>query len=198
MPWSYMREQTMIIFSILAAVAVFSAVMVITRKSPISSAIYLIVLMCSLAGLFALQGAFFIAALQVIVYAGAIMVLFIFVIMLINLRDNDFGIDKRKIQKYLGFIFAAVILLQAVFITGWAMKEFSNETESAMSSEFYQSPVDSLDQEDYLSAESVAENLFMRFAYPFEVTSILLLAAIIGAFVIARKSDPIDDEGEET
>ncbi len=187
----------MIIFFILAIIAVFGAVMVVTRKSPVASAMYLILVMCSLAGLFALMGALFLAAFQVIVYAGAIMVLFLFVIMLLNLRRDEFEHDTRIIQKYLGFAFALLILIQSVFILGWAMKDYSADAGDISSIESGAIPSDAGLPDDYSSVESVAETLFTRFAYPFEITSILLLAAIIGAVVIARKKQPGQDGEEE-
>lgn len=187
----------MIIFFILAVIAVFGAVMVVTQKSPVASAVYLILVMCSLAGLFALLGALFLAAFQVIVYAGAIMVLFLFVIMLLNLRRDEFGHDTRIIQKYLGFAFALLILIQSVFILGWAMKDYSADAGTISSVESGVAPADVTLADDYSSVESVAETLFTKFAYPFEITSILLLAAIIGAVVIARKKQPGQDEEEE-
>ena len=114
----------MIIFFILALVAVLGALMVVTRENALTSAIYLILVMCCIAGLFATLGALFIAALQVIVYAGAIMVVVIFVIMLLNLRKDEFAYDTRMIQKYLGLAFAGLVLIQAVFITASAMKDY--------------------------------------------------------------------------
>jgi NADH-quinone oxidoreductase subunit J len=180
----------MIIFFLLAAVAVFGAVMVITRKSPVASAIYLILVMCSLAGLFVLLGAIFLAAFQVIVYAGAIMVLFLFVIMLLNLRKDEFGHDPRVVQRYLGVAFAFLILVQGVLILGWAFGDLRAGGEPSATAEIEAAPWG-----DYSSAENVAETLFTRYAYPFEVTSVLLLTAIIGAVVIARRRRP--DEKEE-
>ena len=181
----------MIPFVILAVAAIFTAVMVVTRKSPVASAIYLVLVMVILAGLFALLGAYFLAAFQIIVYAGAIMVLFLFVIMLLNLRKDEFGRDPRTLQKYLGFAFGILIMIQSVIIIGWAVKDHAGETTTAFES--VQEAGDD-QQNDYLSAESVAETLFTRFAYPFEVTSVLLLAAILGAVVIARRKSVTNDE----
>jgi len=184
-----------ILFLILAVIAVFSAVMVVTRKSPVASAVYLVLTMCCLAGLFAMLGALFLAAFQIIVYAGAIMVLFLFVIMLLNLRRDEFGPDPKTLQKYLGITFAAIILLQSVLIVGWAVKDGS---DSSMTAPADSSMVVNSDLEaNYLSAEAVAETLFTRFAYPFEITSVLLLAAILGAVVIARKKGVSDKEDTE-
>jgi len=185
----------MLIFAILALISIFGALMVVTRKNPLTSALYLILVMCCIAGLFATLGALFIAAMQVIVYAGAIMVLVIFVIMLLNLRTDEFGYDKKLLQKYLGFAFAALILIQAVFISTWAMKDYSDIPQTDISEITEIEGIESLDE--YLSAESVAETLFKKFAYPFEVTSILLLTAIIGALVISKRKILEEDEGEE-
>jgi NADH-quinone oxidoreductase subunit J len=183
----------MVVFSILAIISIIGALMVVTRKSALSSALYLIVVMCSIAGMFVTLGALFIAALQVIVYAGAIMVLVIFVIMLLNLRKDEFGFDKNMIQKYLGLGFAALILIQVVFITGWAMKDYMDISGSHLINVVESEELTAIDK--YLSAESVAETLFKKFAYPFEVTSILLLAAIVGALVVSKRK--LDEEGEE-
>lgn len=186
----------MILFFILAIVAIFGALMVVTRKSPVSSAIYLILTMCSLAGLFALLGAIFLAVFQIIVYAGAIMVLFLFVIMLLNLRRDEFGSDPRIVQKYLGFALAGLILIQGAFIVGWALKSLP-AAETSISAETPGTGERAEFENQYSSAESVAETLFTRFAYPFEVTSVLLLAAILGAVVIARRRGVADMEEEE-
>jgi NADH-quinone oxidoreductase subunit J len=181
-----------VLFFILATMAVVAAVMVIATKSPVSSALYLILVMCCLAGLFVLLGALFLAALQVIVYAGAIMVLFLFVIMLLNLRRDEFGRDTHIIQRYLGFILVAAILVQGLIIFGWAFKDYSATSSQTLESDVF---ADTL-ATDYSSAQWVARTLFTRFSYPFEVTSILLLAAIIGAVVIARRRRTTEIAGE--
>lgn len=186
----------MILFFIIAPITVFAAVMVVTRKSPLASAIYLVLVMCCIAGLFAMLGALFIAAMQVIVYAGAIMVLVIFVIMLLNLRDDEFGYDKRVLQKYLGLAFALLIMVQAVFIIGWAMTDYPEAPSEKLSAEVA-TDSDIGEFDNYMSAESVAETLFLKFAYPFEVTSILLLTAIIGAMIISQRKRHSEEEGEE-
>ena len=185
---------SLIIFFFLAIIAVVAAVMVIITRNPVSSALSLILVMCSLAGLFVLLGALFLAALQIIVYAGAIMVLFLFVIMLLNLRSDEFGKDPRSIQKYLGFVLVVAILVQGVVIVGWAMKDYSVAIQTETQSLSTAAP-DSLAAVDYNSAHQVAETLFTKFTYPFEVTSILLLAAIIGAVIIARRRQSAEPEG---
>lgn len=185
------------IFFFLAILAIVAALMVVTTRKPVSSALYLVLVMCSIAGLFALLGAIFLAAMQVIVYAGAIMVLFLFVIMLLNLRRDEFGNDPYLYQKYLGIAFAAIFLIQGVFIVNMAIKSVST---ADFNINVQSIPADSSGTPaivDYNSAPAVAETLFTKFAYPFEVTSILLLAAIIGAVVIARKRKPEEMTKEE-
>jgi len=186
----------MFIFAILAIAAIFCAVMVVTRKSPLSSAVFLICVMCLIAGLFATLGAFFIAAMQVIVYAGAIMVLVLFVIMLLNLRKDEFGIDIKKIQKNLSIIVAALVLVQIVFLIGWAMNDYIGAGETISLTDTVTIGEQTYDLAAMKSAESVAETLFQKYAYPFEVTSILLLSAIIGAMVISRKRFPDEKQKE--
>jgi NADH-quinone oxidoreductase subunit J len=186
-----------IIFFILAVIAVGAAAMVMLTKSPVSSALFLILVMCALAGLFVTLGALFLAALQVIVYAGAIMVLFLFVIMLLNLRRDEFGHDPHRIQRYLGLALAAIILVQGIVIIGWAMKDYA-VTAASGPGQVTASGGDSSLAGDYTGAHRVAQTLFTRYAYPFEVTSILLLAAIIGAVVIARRRQPEEPETGES
>jgi NADH-quinone oxidoreductase subunit J len=141
--------------------------------------------MCCLAGLFVTLGAIFLATLQVIVYAGAIMVLFVFVIMLLNLRKDEFGSDSRYMQKYFSMAFVAIILVQTILIISISFNSVNLTPVISLSHDPALAPGDSL--YNYSSAKTVAETLFTKFTYPFEVTSILLLAAIIGAVVIARK-----------
>ncbi len=187
----------MIIFFVLAVIAVAAAIVVVNVKSPVSSALFLVMTMCSIAGLFALMGALFLAALQVIVYAGAIMVLFLFVIMLLNMRRDEFGIDPHRIQRYLGFVLVAVILVQGLMISSWAMKDFAVPWKSEFQT-LTQAPGPpdyAAQATEYSGAHSVARTLFTRYAYPFEITSVLLLSAIIGAVVIARRKRS-DSEGE--
>ena len=189
----------LIIFFVLAIIAVVAAIVVVTVKSPVSSALFLVLTMCALAGLFVLLGAIFLAALQVIVYAGAIMVLFLFVIMLLNLRRDEFGSDPHVIQKYLGFVLVVVILVQGILISSWAMKDFAVAPKTEIQSQAAAAPSDTLAKAiDYESATWVARTLFTRYAYPFEITSILLLAAMVGAVVIAkRRHSASESENEE-
>jgi NADH-quinone oxidoreductase subunit J len=161
------------IFYILGAVAIASGWMVVTRKNAINAALFLVVAMASIAGLFMQLGSLFIAALQIIVYAGAIIVLFIFVIMLLNLKRDEFGFDGRIFQRIVGVVLGAVLLIQLIRI-------------AYLYQPFY--PAQPIDPE-MGNAAMMSKKLFVQYLYPFEITSILLLAAIVGAVVLAKKEE---------
>src|SRR5882724_9663292 len=154
-----------IIFLVFALVAVVCAINVVVQSHPISSAISLIGVMGSLAVLYLLLGAEFIAMAQIIVYAGAVMVLFVFVIMLLNA-----GIEEHKgrswLAKLLGLpVFAALLGLLCYFVQRW----FTN-TGSVKFGDFSGG-----------GAQQVGYALFTDYLLPFEVTSVLILIAIVGA-----------------
>jgi len=160
----------LLIFLLLAALSVIGALSLILQKHPIHSALSLIVVMVSLAGLYLLMGAEFVAAVQIIVYGGAIMVLFVFVIMLLNAGEEEHT-DFSKIAKYGGLPLALALtgLLAA------AMVRHGGAVANAVNS-------DSL-----ASTTSISMLLFSTFVYPFELTSFLILVAIMGALVLAQR-----------
>jgi len=160
-----------LIFYSLAAISIAGAIMVVTRKNAVAAALYLVVVMCALAGLFAQLGSLFVAALQVIVYAGAVMVLFLFVIMLLNLKRDEFGFDSRIFQRVLAFILGALLIAQLILVVAhFRPFQPGQPIDPAMG-----------------NAAAMSKKLFMQYLYPFEIASILLLAAIIGAVVMAGK-----------
>ena len=158
----------MAVFLVLAAIAVAGAVNLILQRHPIHSALSLIVVMASLAGLYLLLEAEFIAAIQIIVYAGAIMVLFVFVIMLLNA-----GLEERthlsRVATYAGVPLAAFLLVELAYRVARA--------SSTMTAQ----PL----QEN--ATKGLAMLLFRDFVFPFELTSILILIAILGALVLAKR-----------
>ena len=159
-----------IIFFVLAALAVLAAVSLILQQHPIHSALSLIVVMVSLAGLYLLMGAEFVAAVQIIVYGGAIMVLFVFVIMLLNASAEEHT-DFSKLAKFGGLPLALALtgLLAAAMIhNGSAVP--NNVTPDALA-----------------STTDISMSLFSTFVYPFELTSFLILVAIMGALVLAQR-----------
>jgi NADH-quinone oxidoreductase subunit J len=158
----------LLVFLALAALAVAGAVSLILQRHPIHSALSLIVVMAALAGLYLLLEAEFVAAIQIIVYAGAIMVLFVFVIMLLNA-----GLEERtqfsRMARYVGVPLAGVLLLVLTFHVARASAAMTAAplTEGA--------------------TRQVALLLFRDFAFPFELTSILILVALVGAMVLAKR-----------
>ncbi len=159
------------LFYIFGSLAVLTALLVITRKNPVSSALFLVVCLFCLAALYVLLGAHFVAAAQVLVYAGAIMVLFLFVIMLLDLRHNDIDVPGRNVALKAAGVFLAGGVL---FLVGReaAMFELSSAGEIP---------------EGFGTVEAVARLLFTDYLLPFELASVLLLAAIVVAVVIAKR-----------
>lgn len=165
-----------ILFFIFGAVSLIGAIAVISFRHPIYSALSLIVTFFAQAGLFVLLGAHFVAAVQVIVYAGAIMVLFLFVIMLLNLGTlSAKGLMTRKLKGVaivLGILFAA----QGIYIAVNALK---GNTAVASAQEAAE-PV---------TTEYIGTLLFGEYLLPFEVTSLILLAALIGVIVLVKREN---------
>jgi len=165
-----------VVFSACAALAVLGAVMLIVAREPIHSALSLILVMVALAVLYLLLGAEFIAAVQIIVYAGAVMVLFVFVIMLLNA-----GVEERtnwsKMAKYAGLPLAFFLLLEiarwfSLSAVGARVANGTNAVNSAAA-----------------STVDLSKMLFRDYLFPFEATSILILIAILGALVLAKRGE---------
>ena len=164
-----------IVFFVFAFIAVFGALTLILAKEPIHSALALVLVMISLAVLYLMLGAEFIAAVQVIVYAGAIMVLFVFVIMLLNAGSEE-RTDWSKIAKYVGMPLGIFLLL---WFGHWMFR-------SAIGTEIANG---SLATTTSVSTEEMSRMLFNQYVFPFEATSILILIAILGALVLAKRDD---------
>ncbi|MEA2031251.1 MAG: NADH-quinone oxidoreductase subunit J [candidate division Zixibacteria bacterium] len=166
-----------LIFVISAVVAVFSATMMIAQRNPVASVLYLIVSLIAQAVLYVQLGALFLGSILIIVYAGAILVLFLFVIMLLNLRGKeDLGEKSPLVNQATKFIVSILFVVELVFAV---RSGFVAEGIAA----------DAADFAGFGSVENVATLLFTRYLYPFELTSILLLAAIVGAVVMARREN---------
>jgi len=160
-----------ILFLIFAIIAVVCAINVVVQTHPISSAISLVGVMGSLAVLYLLLGAEFIAAAQVIVYAGAIMVLFVFVIMLLNA-----GAESKKGRSFMVQLLGVPLLIGLLVLLGWFVQRLYPAGASMHFGGFQGG-----------TARDVGRALFGPYLLPFEVTSILVLIAIVGAIVLARK-----------
>jgi NADH-quinone oxidoreductase subunit J len=148
----------------------------ITRPNPMHSALFLILNFIALAGLYLLLSAQFIAIIQIVVYAGAIMVLVLFVIMLLNLQDEERLRESLRWKQYLGLFFGVVFIAELAYLL-----VFRNATPSTPMPPHAQA---------LGTVEHIGASLFTTFLFPFELTSILLLAAIIGAVLLAKKRFP--------
>jgi len=159
-----------VVFYILASLAVLGGLLMVTRKNPLSGAFSLVLSLVALAGLFAMLLAEFIFVLQILVYAGAIMVLIIFTIMLLNLKPEE--INETPVSK---FQVAVLALVCAACAFGF-IQIFSGlpAVEVATAPEFG-------------SVESVGRLMLSDFLYPFEMISVLLLVAIVGVVLLAKK-----------
>jgi NADH-quinone oxidoreductase subunit J len=157
-------------FWLFSALALVAALGFVTRRNPVSAALWLVNVMFALAGLYVILGAHYLGAVQVLVYAGAIMVVFVFVVMLLNLGDDETPgrLRWRPAAGSLAGLAFALVLLQAV-----------RQADVAGPA----APVD-----DANAVLPVATSLFTEHLVAFEVTSLLLLVAVVGSVVLAKRS----------
>jgi NADH-quinone oxidoreductase subunit J len=160
----------LLVFFVFAGLAVAGALNLVFQRHPVHSALSLILVMVSLAMLYLLLGAEFIAAIQVIVYAGAIMVLFLFVIMVLNAGEEEHT-QMSRLARFVGLPLAAFFLLEAAFLTyrSWPSGQV------VVPGSFVG------------STARLGHSLFGDYLLPFELTGILILIALLGAVVLAKK-----------
>jgi NADH-quinone oxidoreductase subunit J len=163
-----------VVFYVFAALALAGALMVISFKSPVSSALSLVLTLFATAVLFVLLLGHFVAVIQILVYAGAIMILFLFTVMFLNLKEGALEFES----KHLGFK-VSILLVILLFVGYFASIGFKNGllTKNLGVSEM----------DGFGSVQGVGTTLFTDYLLPFELTSILIIVAIIGVVVIAKK-----------
>jgi NADH-quinone oxidoreductase subunit J len=159
------------LFFLLAIICIGAVLGMIISKDQAYNALFLILAFACMGGLFALLEAPFIAAVQIIIYAGAIMILFIFVVMMINLRKGIVP-EKKKWTTYFAVIIAAALLVELFLTIKGLLKPVGSSSLAKMGN-----PTD------------LGRLLFTKYLYPFEITSILIIAAIVGAIVLVKKRD---------
>ena len=165
-------------FYLFGIIAIVAAVLFVTRKSPVAAAMWLVTTMFCLAALYVLLDAQFIGAIQVLVYAGAIMVVFLFVIMLLNLGHASELADARGMGWKLAAGLVGLALLAQVFaLTRTNVTEALALPENALATQFARTG----------AIAPLAGPLFNEYLLAFEVTSVLLLAAVVGAVVLGRR-----------
>jgi len=163
---------TVILFSILAVLAISSAIVTIAARHPVKSAMALVVHFFMLSGLYLTLNAQFLAVLQILVYAGAIMVLVIFVIMLLNLGDEEKLMKAFQAKQYLaiGLASGLAVMLISIFVTNFNLRQFDPNLSVSAG-----------------TVQSLGKELFSNFLFPVEGVAILLTAAIVGAIVLAKR-----------
>jgi NADH-quinone oxidoreductase subunit J len=164
-----------IIFLFMALLSIVSALLMVTRRNAIHSALWLIVTFCSIAVIYLTLGAQFIAVAQVMVYAGAIVMLIVFVIMLIHLEKEAYESRKFTGGKIVAFFITIILFLELVaagisFQTGGKQGIFTPEALATKG-----------------NVESVGRLLYGQYLFPFEIASILLLIGIVGAVLLAKR-----------
>ncbi|MDH5752424.1 MAG: NADH-quinone oxidoreductase subunit J [Deltaproteobacteria bacterium] len=173
----------LISFYILAALAVGGALSVVLFRSPVYCALSLVATFLCLAGIYVLLNSEFVAAIQVLIYAGAIMVLFLFVIMLLNLRSDKPLRHSWTWPKLLGIGFAVAIIFQLIGIFHSPAARMG--PAGKYSTEYLQQKG---------AVEVVGEVLFTEYVLPFEIISILLMVAVVGAVILAKRREPASTE----
>lgn len=159
-------------FYLLGGLAISAALLMLTNKKPVNAAMSLIVTMLCLAGIYVLLEAHLIAALQIIVYAGAIMVLFLFIIMLLNIQEKEGRLSGRKLfLQGAGIVIIGFILINVIKLIGSG--NLPAKTQGLV--------------DGFGTTKAVAKLLFTEFVLPFEIASVLLLAAMVGAVVLAKQ-----------
>ena len=159
----------LVLFLVFAAICIAGAVNLLIQRHPISSALSLVVVMASLAAEYLLLGAEFVAAVQVIVYAGAVMVLFVFVIMLLNA-----GEEERSKGSRVALVIGVPGILAGGVLTAWVLLKQTGDLAIGALPGY---------------PKTIGRLLFHDFLLPFEVTSVLILIAIMGAVVLANRPE---------
>ncbi len=168
------------LFWILAAGAVVASLLVIGQRNPMYSVLLLIVSFGALSGLYIVLGAPFVAAIQIIIYAGAIMVLFLFVVMLLNVpsetpaQDRAFGFMSGAGPRRFGAVLSGVLVVELA----WALRRLRAAS------------LPSAALQPASSVHDIGVRLYHDYAFAFEATSVLILVAMVGAIVLARKEPP--------
>ncbi|MEX0905792.1 MAG: NADH-quinone oxidoreductase subunit J [Balneolaceae bacterium] len=158
-------------FVILAVLAIASALGMVLSKNTVNSALLLVLNLVSLAGIYLTLQAQFLAVIQILVYAGAIMVLFLFVIMLLNIDEEETLFDKFRVKYLMAFLLSVVIFGQIIYSLGGVTELL---------------PQLSSDMQQVGTVEAVGDVLFTDYLFAFEMTAILLTAAVVGALMVAQ------------
>ncbi len=178
------------VFAVAATACLVGAFGVVLSRNPVHAALMLVMTLFGIAVLFVAQQAHFIAAVQVIVYAGAIVVLFLFVIMLLGVdRAAELSLDALPAQRWTAAAFGLGSTAVLVWLVAAVDRLFKGAKSLALESAAIPSAADTGDPTDYVAdVSALARSLFDEYVYAFEVTSLLLIVAVIGTVILARRS----------
>ncbi len=171
----------LVLFSYFASIIVITAVLVVALRNPIYSALSLLVLFFHVAGIYVLLDAEFLAAIQIIVYAGAILVLYLFVVMLLNIKVEGGYHRQLVLGLLLGFAITAEVI--------YAVSRSSFGTRISVSPPVAIPPAG--------NTEAIGQLLYTTYLFPFEVASVILLVAMIGSIILAKKGIFGSERGQE-
>lgn len=170
------------VFIFLAIMAIASALAMVISRNTVNSALFLVLNLVTLAGVYLILQAQFLAVIQVVVYAGAIMVLFLFVIMLLNVDAEESLFNKLRIKYFVAFIFGAAVLAQILYSMG-AVSDMLPEISPQMA--------------QIGTVEAIGDVLFTKYILPFHLVALLLTAAATGALLLAQyKINPVTENND--
>jgi NADH-quinone oxidoreductase subunit J len=165
------------VFAVVFVVALGGSIAMLFARNAVHAALFLVASQVALAMAFLLQGAYFIAAIQIIVYAGAIMVLFLFVIMLLGVDRQDVLVEPLPAQRPLALGLGALLAVEVIYVVTQGMHKIGSTADAALQAI----------NEDPGNVQALGRLLFSRYLLPFEVTSVLLVVGVVGVMVLTRR-----------
>jgi len=169
-------------FVFVATFAIGTALAMVLSKNTVNSALFLILHMLSVSGFYLTLNAQFLAVIQILVYAGAIMVLFLFVIMVLNLDEDEEIVSRVNFKQIFALVITLIVFAQLLYIAG-----------------DYSGILPDLSEQEMIAVgtvEAIGDELFTTFLLPFEATAVLLTAAVVGAMLLAQRNVNVEDEEE--
>tara|TARA_Y100001968_G_C19393982_1_gene737188 strand:- start:1139 stop:1684 length:546 start_codon:yes stop_codon:yes gene_type:complete len=175
------------LFYIFSALTLLCGILVVFNpfsRNPVTSAMFLVLTIISMSGLFVLLNAFFLAAVQILVYAGSVIVLFLFVIMLLDVKEEE----KRQLQKFGTFMGLISVIGLAAIIISTTNQTFTivNQTEAAAIKQTF-------NQSGSAETKPLGKLLFTEYVLPFEIISLLLLVAMLGCILLSKREEPKEE-----
>ncbi len=171
------------IFAVMFIVALGGAIAMLFARNAVHAALFLVLTQLALALAFLLQGAFFVAAVQVIIYAGAIMVLFLFVIMLLGVERRELLIEPLPAQRPLAIGFGALLAVQILYIVSRSIETIGNNQDALVALNV-----------DPGNVRALGRLLFTRYVLQFEATAVLLAVAVVGGMLLTRRIGQMTDQ----